>query len=546
MSDPTRRTVLRTAAVSAVSAAATGAATAGAAGPPSTSAAAETRTARPSPAELVLAPGDPRYEAFAARGYNRRFSGHPRRIHLPTTTAQVVHAVQEAVRRRRHVVARSGGHGFEDFVDNDTVRVVVDLSRMTAVRYDDDRGAFMVEAGCGLGAAYRDLYVGWGVTLPAGWCTDVGLGGHVPGGGYGTLCRLHGLSVDRLYAVEVVVVDRAGRARAVVATREEDDPNRDLWWAHTGGGGGSFGVVTRFWFRDLPEPPRSVLSFRAEWSWKDLDRDAFTRLVDAYGAWAERNSAPGSRAARLYSELLLNRAAAGSVVLFGQVADTGSSARRVLDDQLAALGAGVAARPVVQTHTLSWLTAASVIGSPDVPGPLYRLAVKSAYADRALTRRQVRAVHHHLTRTDYTYPAGIVSLNTYGGQVNAVPSHATATAHRGSVLKVMFLTGWERAAEDEQHRGFLRALYRDVYADTGGVPARTGAFINYADADLADPRHNTSGTPWHTLYHGANYPALQRAKARWDPRNVFHHRLSVRAPSPSAPAAPGDPQVRAL
>ncbi|GAB2789224.1 FAD-binding protein [Streptomyces daliensis] len=525
MPEHTRRTVLRTAAV--------GAATAGAACPPLTSAA-HARTAgrgtraTPSRGDIVLGPGDPRYEALAARGYNRRFSGHPRRIHLPTTTAQVVHAVQEAVRRRRHVVARSGGHGFEDFVDNDSVRVIVDLCRMTAVRYDEEREAFMVGAGGGLGAAYRDLYVGWGVTLPAGWCADVGLGGHVPGGGYGTLCRLHGLSVDCLYAVEVVVVDRAGRARAVVATREENDPHRDLWWAHTGGGGGSFGIVTRFWFRDLPEPPPSVLSFRAEWSWKDLDRDTFTRLVGAYGTWAERNSAPGTRAARLYSELLLNREAAGSIVLIGQVADTGPSARRVLDDQLAALGAGAGLKPLVRTHTLSWLTAASVIGSPDVPGPLYRLAVKSAYADRALTHHQVRAVHHHLTRTDYTYPAGIVSLNTYGGRVNAVPSHATAVAHRDSVLKLMFLTGWEQAAEDERHRGFLRELYRDVYADTGGVPARTGAFINYADADLADPRHNTSGTPWHALYHGANYAALQRAKDRWDPRDVFHHRLSVR------------------
>ena len=41
-----------------------------------------------------------------------------------------------------------------------------------------------------------------------------------------------------------------GRAASVIATRENTDPNRDLWWAHTGGGGGNFGVVTRYWFRD--------------------------------------------------------------------------------------------------------------------------------------------------------------------------------------------------------------------------------------------------------------------------------------------------------
>ncbi|EKX63308.1 FAD-binding oxidoreductase [Streptomyces ipomoeae] len=481
---------------------------------------------------LVLRPDDPRYEALAGRGYNRRFTGRPLRIHLPTTTAQVVDAVQEAVRRREHVVARSGGHCFEDFVDNDGVRVVVDLSRMTAVRYDDARDAFMVEAGSRLGEAYRALYVNWGVTLPAGWCPEVGIGGHVPGGGYGTLCRLHGLSVDRLYAVEVVVVDRSGRARAVLATREENDPNRDLWWAHTGGGGGSFGIVTRFWFRDLPEPPVSVLTFRAEWSWEGLDRTTFTRLVGNYGTWVERNSVPGAHATRLYSEFILSRKLTGRLFLVGQVADTGPAADRLLHDHLAAIGHGIDAQPFTQTHRLSWLTAASVIGSPDDPGPLYRIAIKSAYAHQGLAVPQIHAVHHHLTRTDYDYPAGLVSLNTYGGRVNSVPADATAVAHRDSVLKIMFLTGWEKAAEDERHRSFLRELYRDVYADTGGVPARTGAFINYPDADLADPRHNTSTTAWHTLYHGTNYPALQRAKGRWDPRDIFHHRLSVRPGKP--------------
>ncbi|AZQ39118.1 hypothetical protein EJ357_41515 [Streptomyces cyaneochromogenes] len=58
----------------------------------------------------------------------------------------------------------------------------------------------------------------------------------------------------------------------MVATREPADPHRDLWWAHTGGGGGSFGIVTRYWFRTpgadgddpsglLPAPPAGVLSF---------------------------------------------------------------------------------------------------------------------------------------------------------------------------------------------------------------------------------------------------------------------------------------------
>jgi hypothetical protein len=98
------------------------------------------------------------------------------------------------------------------------------------------------------------------------------LGGHVSGGGWGWLTRRDSLIVDHLYGVEVVVVDANGAVRTVVATREANDPNRDLWWAHTGGGGGNFGVVTRYLFRSpgvtstdprklLREPPAQVLLF---------------------------------------------------------------------------------------------------------------------------------------------------------------------------------------------------------------------------------------------------------------------------------------------
>jgi len=64
--------------------------------------------------------------------------------------------------------------------------------------------------------------------------------------------------------------------------------------------------------------------------------------------------------------------------------------------------------------------------------------------------------------------------------------------------------------------------------------ASEGPLIDHPDADLADPAWNESGVPWSTFYWSTfyyrdNYPRLQRAKERWDPRNVFHHALSIRA-----------------
>ncbi|MFC6930767.1 FAD-binding protein [Actinomadura yumaensis] len=201
----------------------------------------------------VVTKDDPRYPTLVW-GSNQRWVGTPDAVHVVTSTAQVVASVQEAVRTGKRVAVRSGGHCYENFVGDPAVRLVIDLSRLNAVYHDRQRGAFAVEPGATLGDAYRGLDKQWGVTLPGSACPTVGIGGHVVGGGVGQLSRWHGATVDHLYAVEVVVVDANGTARAVVATRDAGDPNRDLWWAHTGGGGGNFGVVTKYWFRS-PGPP---------------------------------------------------------------------------------------------------------------------------------------------------------------------------------------------------------------------------------------------------------------------------------------------------
>ncbi|GAB3968011.1 FAD-dependent oxidoreductase [Plantactinospora veratri] len=511
MSVHSRRSVLRRAAVTAGALAAGTAATTAATAAP-------TADATIGGPMVHVGPADRRYAYLAGRGYNERFLGSPDHIRLVGSTDDVVRAVNDAVRAGKRVAVRSGGHCFENFVDDPAVRMVIDMSAMTRVSYDPARRAFAVEAGATLGEAYRRLFLGWGVTIPAGWCPEVGVGGHVAAGGYGPLCRRHGLAVDHLFAVEVVVVDGAGNARSVVATREPTDPHRDLWWAHTGGGGGSFGVVTRYWFRDLPEPPAEVLSFTLQWTWEGLHEPAFTRLVQNHGRWFERY---GDRYPDLYTEFLLFRRQQGMIMLIGQA--SGADAERVLDEHVAALGDGVGA-PTSRTQERGPWLAAALKGSDETFG--WRLKVKSGYLRRPFTDRQIAVAYRHLTMDDPNFVSGAVSLNSYGGRVNAVAPDATATAHRDAMLKLFYLSAWAEPADDARHLAWIREFYRDMYADTGGVPVDGGAYIGYPDTDLADPRWNTSGLPWSTLYYGDNAARLRAAKRRWDPRNVFHHALT--------------------
>ncbi|MFG1914577.1 FAD-binding oxidoreductase [Micromonospora sp. NPDC048898] len=507
MNQPSRRDLLRA-----------GAVTSAAVLCPSPASASAAPTDCPPPLGPVrVVPDDPRYADLVRRG-NRRFVGTPDEVRVVGSTEQVVSAVQDAVRTGRRVAVRGGGHGFEGFVDDPAVRMVIDLSGLTAVYHDPRRYGFAVEAGATLGEAYRRLFLGWGVTIPGGSCPGVGVGGHVAGGGYGRLSRLHGLAADHLSAIEVVVVDRGGTARAVVATREPTDPHRDLWWAHTGAGGGTFGVVTRYWFRSLPTPPARVVDFTVTWPWAGMDEAGFCRLAGNFGRWCARNSAPDSRGRHLYGELLLFRPQAGGHTLAGQVPH---GSRHLLDELVVALGDGVGVTPTVSAQTLPWL-AATLHGDDDGKG--WRLKVKSAFHRTPLTDRQLRVAYRHLTRADDSLLTGSLSLNTYGGAINAVPPTATAASHRDTSMLLFYLAGWADPAADTAAMAWIREFYRDMYADTGGVPPH-GAYINYPDVDL-----RTDTRAWPALYHGPNYPRLQQVKARWDPRDVFHHDLSVRPP----------------
>jgi hypothetical protein len=496
---------------------------------------------------VQVRPGDPRYGDLSVRHANARWVSTPEAFVLVGSTDQVVQVVQDTVRSEQSLVVRSSGHCYEDFI-NAGPQVVLDLAEMNRIYFDPARDAFAVEAGAPLLDVYRRLFFGWGVTIPGGSCGTVAVGGHVSGGGYGALSRQFGLTVDHLEAVEVVVVDADGSARAVVATRDPADPYHDLWWAHTGGGGGNFGVATRYWFRTpgatgnpgdlLPRPPATILSSRVMWPWAAMDSESFHRIVRNHGEWHERNSAPDSPYTGLYGGLVLFGREPGddpgmACISFAQIDGTTPDARRLLDSYVAEVGEGVTAPaispPVTEAPWMALATKQSKL--QDTQG--LRLKLKAADLRRRYTDAQITTLHDELHRIEPSRGQATVSFQSYGGRVAAVAPEETATVQRDSILKVLYYSTWEDPALDAPAVDWLRRTYRAVYAGTGGVPVPGevdgGSFINFPDNDLADPEWNASGVAWHDLYYQQNYARLQRAKAEWDPRDVFRHTLSVRA-----------------
>jgi hypothetical protein len=493
---------------------------------------------------IRIGPDDPRYLSVVDKRFNKRFSARPDYVRLVSVTGEVVSAVEDAVKEGRHLVVTSGGHCLEGFVSDPEAGVIIDVSPMKRVYYDAERRAVAVEAGATVGETFRALFETWGVVVPLGEYPEIGMGGHVVGGAFGFLCRQLGLAADYLYAVEVVTVEKDGRVSSVVATRGTSDPHRDLWWAHTGGGGGNFGVVTRYWFRSpgvsgedpatlLPRAPASITTFKAEWSWSEIDQPSFLRLLRNHGIWCERNSDADSPNASLWTLLEIHRQQFGKIIIRG-VSTAGTAAKQQIDDHLAALSEGIREPQGRELAEMPWLDFA-LHPFPDLfdapPGGV-SVKVKDALLKTRLTDRQIGVAYHYLTRTDHDVMGGMLGLATYGGRVNTVAPDATAAAQRDAILDIACSTGWLDPQEEAQNLMWVRAFYQDLFAETGGVPVPNevydGAFINHPDTDLADPALNTSGVPWHTLYYKANYPRLQRVKARWDPRNVFRHALSIR------------------
>lgn len=499
-------------------------------------------------------PGDRRYQTLS-QGFNQRWSSRPAYIRLVGDEVDAVASLAAALAERRRPTVRGGGHCYEGFVDNDG-GVILDLSTMRGVGKGRDKfgnPTYYVEGGATNWDVYTTLFRRFGLTIPAGSCYSVGAGGHICGGGYGLLSRRHGLTVDHLVQVDVATV-RGGEAKVTRAHRKDPDksPELDLFWAHTGGGGGNFGVVLRYHFaRELPVPPPRVWLSSVAWPWQDLLKhpEDFRTLLTNYGTFLAAHSGSGEQLYQgLFTLLKLTHHSNGNVVLVSQW--DGESAGP-LDDFLARIERGMTTKATVQTHSaaglllpypdkrrqMPWFQATMTLNGS---GDNQRGKYKSAYHRKPFTDIHVDAFWKWLTKDvpgiDLTQT--LVQIDSYGCRINAHKPAETAVPQRDSIMKLQYQTYWTDPAQDNGHLTYLGDFYQDVYRATRGIPEvnpmgkdtdTDGAYVNYPDIDLGQVGDQDPAYP--RLYYKENYTRLQKAKATWDPKNVFHHAQSVTLPS---------------
>lgn len=486
----------------------------------------------------IIIPGDTTYDKWNNRGVNLRWKGHPSGIIPVATTDELKEALQFAVDNNKRVVVRGGGHCLENFVADPAVEMVIDISRMKGIRYDEEMNAIEVTAGSTLGEVLEALDRRWGILLPAGQHPAIGIGGHISGGAFGFLHRQHGLAVDYLYAVEILWVNNERQVEKAIATREENDPNRELWWAHTGGGTGNFGIVTRYWFRAagvkernpsllLPASPEVLETMEMEWDWEQIDERVFKQLLDNFGEWSKTHSGADTQAGNLFATLYLLNKVTGKIMLKAVLSDC---PEEIAEEFAATISANLGITGRATRKPMRWLEFA-LQPFPDIfVEQRVSFKVKDALLRSPYTPAQAGIIYRYLT-THSDVPGGAVGVATFGGKMNAVAKDATAFPQRDSIMATACNTGWMDPADEAKSLAWARGLYQELFAETGGLPVpggqAGGCLIAHPDADLADKQFNKSGVPWHVFYYQDNYERLRHIKGKWDPLGIFRHALSV-------------------
>jgi FAD/FMN-containing dehydrogenase len=488
---------------------------------------------------------DPRFDTLK-KGQNLRFPANDAeaasRILMCSDADEAAEALQRVVSSGLRPTVRSGGHCYEDFVVNNPHGVILDLSLDNTVDAEPGGRPLRIASGAVLGEIYQTLYKRFGLTIPAGSCFSVGAGGHISGGGYGLLSRLHGLTCDWITAVDILTVNQQG---SVQNLRVDPSNHPDLLRACRGAGGGNFGLITSFRFDTLPTAPREVAEASISFPWSSLDEVTFSKLLATFGEYCETRG-QDRETWGLFGLMSIGPAngGAGRIGVGVQFCNPDGTASdlSVLHEFFARFAAfnpvyGSQQSPGAHTPPADWIGRRSWFDATLGGGGWgvgSRAKYKSAYMKQSFTAAESAAIFKYFNSPEIDAQGSVLVIDSYGGAIN---NHArladTSVAQRSSIMKLQWQSYWRDASMDAHRLKFMDDCYRAVYTgthvpeqyqETPFGPRYEGCYMNYADADMLRYPH------WPQLFYGNGelYPFLQKVKQRYDPNNIFHSAMSIR------------------
>jgi len=435
----------------------------------------------------VIGPDDPDYDAMRAvlaGGFDLR----PAAVVRVADARDVAQVVQLARETRTELAVRSGGHSGAGHGTTDG-GLVIDLRELKSIDIDPQRRTAWADAGL-TAAEVANATAAHGLAIGFGDTGSVGIGGITTGGGIGYLVRKHGMTIDSLIGAEIVTAD--GEIRTIDA---DHDP--DLFWAIRGGGG-NFGVVTRFRYRlhalteviggmlIQPATPEVVAGFMAR---ADAAPDELSVIANVMGC-------PPMP--------VVPEECHGTTVLFSLVCWSGDrdEGERVIG------GLRELAEPIADlVKPISY----PEMFPPEEAGDFHPIiAARTFFMDR-VGLEEAAAIIEAVDASDA--PMRAVQLRPLGGAMARVAGDATAFAHRSARVMAIVVSFVEGEADRERRQAWVNGLADGL---DQGVP---GAYVNFVEDDGPDGVARA--------YPPATLARLARIKAAVDPTNVFHRNHNV-------------------
>jgi FAD/FMN-containing dehydrogenase len=385
------------------------------------------------------------------------------------------------------LAVRSGGHSAAGHSTTDG-GIVLDLRDLKGIELDVNDRTVWAETGLTAGelstATGKDgLVIGFGDT------GSVGIGGITLGGGVGYLVRKHGLTIDSLLAADIVTADGE-------LLRIDADRHPDLFWAIRGGGG-NFGVVTRFRYRlqplpqivggtlMLPATPEGVTRFIAL---SESAPDELTTIANVM------NCPPLPFVPVEHH---------GRIVIFGTLCYAGprEEGERAIAP-FRALGTPIAdmVRPMAYHQ----------IYPPENWGDRPKAETLTMFMER-FDGSIATLIDQHSRASDAS--VRVVQLRVLGGAMARVPVDATAFAHRRSRIMANVASFFDGPEDRPRRRQWVEELSRALRG-----PDR-GAYVGFL-GDEGPERVRAA-------YPGATWDRLAAVKARYDPANLFRLNQNV-------------------
>ncbi len=426
-----------------------------------------------------------------------------------TTVSDIQNAVICSVKSKIRIVARSGGHSYSKNGFGDENSLVVDLSSINQINVD--KKTMIAEIGPGARNG-QIMYGGWkaGCLVSQGICPAVGIGGLALGGGYGHFSRLLGIAADSVVGLEMV--DAKGKLLVV-----NNSTNKDLFYALRGGGGGNFGIVSKFLIK-VYNSPRSIIFGKYEYSYKKDFRQIFK-------AWQKIITSGVQNHAFCIIEMEQDRI---SMRLYA--INTGNTPdvtvenieelrkymgfpepEKVPATSLKSMTHEEFIVAEAQTYQEEKITDISQVALMTKHNKIYNKKVKSYFVGKILNDREIEEL---IVLLNVFLPHGGLYWEFNGGAINNNPG--TCFIHRKNALYSVQL-------KPLNSQGVYKTLETDAakirfFEATKRIFNHNESYQNYIDRDMKD---------YLQRFYGSELFRLITIKRKFDPTNLFYSCESI-------------------